>query len=143
MTLPSSLADGLYQIRLQKSNGDTLALSNYFEVGGFGIDVTPKSVSPGGTVTLSWSGLPDPTNLDQALLFKKTDRTSPSYLAGGGQDWLFIGNCSKIHPTSPAPVSGSCQFPILSGVSLDDYEIRFGKNNTFELLGRSNRFEVK
>jgi hypothetical protein len=97
------------------------------------VSVSPSSVSGGGTVTVSWSGVPNPTTQDWIGLYHPGDANS-SYI-----DWFWTSSCTQT-VGSNALSSGSCTFkmPNVAGT----YELRLFPNDTYSLLATSSSVMV-
>lgn len=132
-TMPS--ANGTYELRLFSNNGYTLlATSNEVTVtGGAALSVSPSSVPAGGTVTVSFSGVSNPTNKDWIGVYQPGASNS-AYLG-----WIYDDSCTKTAGTT-ALSSGSCSFtmPATSGT----YELRLLSNDGYTLLATSNEVGV-
>jgi len=136
--LPGNLAPGTYQLRLFANNTYTLlATSNNFTVtsggggGGTALTASPTSVSPGGTLTAAWMGIPGPSSTDWIALYQSGGVT---YI-----DWNYV-SCSKT-PGNPL-ASGSCPFVLPGNLAPGTYHLRLFANNTYTLLATSNDFTV-
>jgi hypothetical protein len=71
--------------------------------GTFTLSASPASVGPGGTVTVTWSGVDRPTVKDWI------GRYTPSANDGAYLDWKYTSSCSKVAGATPQS-SGSCNF---------------------------------
>jgi hypothetical protein len=136
--LPTSLSSGTYQFRLFANNTFTrIATSNTFTVSnnatGGPFSVSPNVTSPGGTVTVAWTGISS-SSTDWIGLYV------PGSSASAYLKWIFV-SCSQ----TPDVVhqSGSCTFPISSSLPKGSYEMRFMSNNTFNQIAGSNTFTVQ
>jgi hypothetical protein len=136
--LPNYLSSGTYQSRLFANNGYTrIATSNDFTVindGGEGqFSVSPTVTSPGGVVTVTWTG-----NSSSA-----TDWIG-LYVPGSSpyayMQWIYV-SCSQ----TPNGVhnSGSCAFPISVFQPTGTYEMRLMSNGSYSQIAVSNAFTVQ
>ena len=97
------------------------------------LSATPTSVSPGGTVTVTWTGVSGAAVADWI----------GRYSVGAGDssygDWKFASSCTQSAGGSGMP-SGSCTFamPSVSG----QYEFRLFTNGTFNRIATSNTVTV-
>ncbi|MGH7771001.1 MAG: PQQ-dependent sugar dehydrogenase [Candidatus Binatia bacterium] len=113
------------------SNG---AIYEIFRTEGLTIlSVSPTTVVPGDTVTVSWNGIPSPTPEDWIGL----------YLQGTDDfqliDWFYV-SCSQI-PGDPQ-ADGSCPFVVPATLPEDTYELRLFANGDVTRLATSNPFTV-
>jgi hypothetical protein len=92
-------------------------------------------VAAGGTVTATWSGIATPTSTDWIGLYVPGSADTAIVL----NTWIYV-SCSKT-PTVGA-TSGSCSFPIPSGLTAGTYELRLFANNGYTRLAVSNGFSV-
>jgi hypothetical protein len=90
-------------------------------------------VAPGGTVTISWSGVANPTTEDWIGLYQPGTPNS-SYM-----DWFWDSSCTRSVGTN-ALSSGSCTYtmPTVAGT----YEFRLFPNDTYTLLTKSGSVTV-
>jgi PKD repeat protein len=93
------------------------------------LSVSPTSVSPGGSVTATWSGIATPSPLDWIGLYSPGSANT-AFLA-----WIYV-SCSKSATTAKA--SGSCPFALPSSLPSGTYELRLLANNGFTSLATSN-----
>ncbi len=97
------------------------------------LSVSPTSVVPCDTVTVSWSGIPAPTSTDWIGLYQEgTDDFSLI-------DWIYVG-CTQM-PGDPQ-AGGSCLFIIPADLMPGSYELRLFSNDGFTRLAVSNPFIV-
>jgi hypothetical protein len=136
-TIPSTLAAGLYELRLfgndtavqlTPSGGVYVAVSVSAT-----LSVSPTTVAPGDTVTATWSGIGAPSATDWIGLYA-TGAPDPAYI-----DWMYV-SCTK-SPTS-ALAAGSCPFTIPSTLAGGMYELRWFSNNATVHLATSEVFTV-
>lgn len=100
---------------------------------GVRLTVSPTSIPPGGTITVSWSGIRTPTPTDWLGLY------APGSADTAFIDWIYV-SCSKTPGSAMA--SGSCPFvvPVLApGI----YEMRLFANDGFTNLTFSNALRVQ
>jgi hypothetical protein len=126
---------GTYELRLFPNNSYTLlATSGQVTVtSGASLAVSPSSVTGGGSVTVSWSGMTNPTTQDWIGLYHPGDPNS-SFI-----NWFWTSSCTQT-VGSTARASGSCTFtmPNVAGT----YEFRLFPNNTYTLLTKSGSVTV-
>src|SRR5205823_6082380 len=119
------------------NNGYTrLATSNALTVGTSGpsLGASPASVSRGGSVTATWSGIAAPTSTDWIGLAAQ-GAANTSFVA-----WMYV-SCSTT-PGAPA-AAGSCPFTIPSTVTPGTYELRLFSNDGYTRLATSNPLTVQ
>jgi hypothetical protein len=97
------------------------------------LTVSPTSIPPGGTITVSWSGIGTPTPTDWLGLY------APASADTATIDWVYV-SCSKT-PGSARP-SGSCPF-VVPALAAGIYEMRLFANDGFTRLATSNGFTVQ
>jgi glucose/arabinose dehydrogenase len=137
--IPGGLTPGTYQLRLYASNGYTrLATSNAFTVtaaggGGASLGVTPTTVPRGGSVTVTWSGIPSPTPRDWIGLYA-SDAADTAVVAR-----IYV-SCSQV--PGAAAAAGACKFLISPGATPGLYQLRLFSNDTFTRLAVSNALTV-
>jgi RHS repeat-associated protein len=122
--LPSTLANGSYELRLHQNNGFTpIATSGTLSItSGALFSVTPTSgVAAGSTVTVSWSGISAPAATDWIGLY------SPGAPAQSYIDWIYV-SCSKT--AGAARASGSCAFTLPSTLANGGYELRLLRSSS-------------
>jgi subtilisin family serine protease len=131
--IPATLAPGTYELRLFPNGGYTrLAVSNSFTVttvggcAGASFSASPTSVSAGGSVTASWSGVCAPTSSDWIGLYLP-GASDTSYLA------LRSGT---------GTASGSVPFTIPATLAPGTYELRLLSNGGYTRIAASNSFTV-
>jgi hypothetical protein len=137
-TLPSSLVSGNYELRLLANNGFArLATSNAFTVtagnGSPSLTVSPSSISAGGTVTASWSGIAAPSLSDWIGLF------TPGASDTAFIEWIYV-SCSKTRGSPQA--AGACSFIVPASLGSGDYELRLLADDGFTRLATSNLVTV-
>ena len=97
------------------------------------ITVSPASIGAGGTVTVSWSGISNPSSMDWIGL----------YAVGAGDNaflrWMYV-SCTM--GASSAQASGSCPFVLPGSVGAGNYEFRLFANNGYSRLATSNQLAV-
>jgi CARDB len=97
------------------------------------LSASPTSIAPGGTLTASWSGIPNPTGTDWIGMY------TPGAAHTAYIDWIYV-SCSKT-PGSPM-ASGSCPFVVPTSTTSGTYQLRLFANNAFTILSTSNNFAV-
>ena len=131
LVLPGTLAAGTYQLRLFANNGFTLlATSNTFTVtvtGGITLTVSPTTIPAGGTVTVTWSGIPTPSTTDWIGLYTP-GAANNAFLA-----WRYTTGAA----------SGNVPLTIPSTLATGTYQLRLLANDGFTLLATSNNFTVQ
>jgi hypothetical protein len=135
----TGLAAGTYEFRLFRNNTWTrIATSNSFTINGAAgsatVTASPTSISAGGVVTVSWSGIVGPAPGDWFGLFAVGAPNSPTI------DWRYV-NCTKSAGGSGV-ASGSCNLPLPASLSPGQYEIRMFRNDSYVGLGTSNTVTV-
>jgi subtilisin family serine protease len=134
--IPSGIAAGTYELRLFANNGYTrLATSGPLTVtvGSMTLSETPASVTAGGSVTATWSGIASPTPMDWIGIYAPATAEA-SYLA-----WVYV-SCSQV--PGPGRAEGSCLVPIPGGLGPGTYELRLFANNSYTRLATSALFRV-
>jgi len=115
------------------TGGGTGTSSSNFSVSGGGggatLAASPSSVAPGGTVTVSWSGVAGPSAHDWIGLYHPGDANT-AYI-----NWIYDSSCTQTAGAT-AKSAGSCSFvmPLASG----NYEFRLLANDGYALLATSN-----
>ena len=137
-TIPPTLPPGTYELRLLASDGYTrLATSQAITVGaptGSSLSASPSTVAPGGSVSVTWSGISSPSSLDWVGLYVP-GTANTAYIA-----WMYV-SCMQA-PTAAA-ATGSCAFRIPSGLTPGTYELRLLANNGYSTLATSNALTVR
>jgi len=126
--IPAGLAPGTYELRLLANNVFTrLATSGAFTVTSTGplLSVSPGSVSAGGSVTATWSGIAAPTPRDWIGLY--APGTADTALLA----WTYV-SCAQT--PNGARAAGACAFSIPPGLVPGVYELRLLANNVFTRL---------
>jgi hypothetical protein len=133
--VPATLAPGIYEVRLLSNDGFThLATSNLFTVTGeVTLSVAPLSVAAGGTVTATWSGIPQPTPTDWLGLYAP-DVANTAYL-----DWIYV-SCTQT--PGDARAAGACAFLVPATLAAGPYHLRLLANDGFTALAISDVFTV-
>jgi len=122
--IPAGLAPGDYELRLLANNGFTRLASASFTVTATGplLSVSPGSVSAGGSVTATWSGIAAPTPTDWIGL----------YIPGAADTavlaWTYV-SCTQTPGSARA--AGACALVIPPGLVPGVYELRLLANNVF------------
>ena len=98
------------------------------------ISVSPNGASPGDLLTVTWSGIANPTARDWMGLFAAG--------AGNGSfiTWIYV-NCSQGGSTTPK-ASGACIVPLPAGVANGTYQFRLLSNDSFNVIATSNPLVV-
>jgi uncharacterized protein (DUF1800 family) len=96
------------------------------------LNVNPNS-APGGTVTIDWNAIAEPTSTDWVGLFQ-SGAEDTAYL-----DWFYL-SCSQL--PGDAPASGSCNFMLSPSLAPGSYNLRLFFNDGFTLLATSNTLTV-
>jgi hypothetical protein len=93
------------------------------------VSASPANVTAGRPVTVSWSGVSDPTSTDWVGLYQ------PGAPASSYVDWFYANSCTQTS-SGPAPASGSCTYtmPVTAGT----YELRLYAGTATDLLTTSN-----
>jgi hypothetical protein len=99
---------------------------------------SPATVAAGGTVTISWSGVTNPTTTDWIGLYHPGDAdTSNGHTS---QPWIYDSSCTQT-AGSAAKASGSCTYQIPATAS-GTYEFRLFSNDTWTKLATSGQITV-
>jgi ABC-type molybdate transport system substrate-binding protein len=128
--VPGNLPAGAYEVRMFAQNTiNRLGISNIVNItagGGTTLIATPTSTGPGGTLTVSYAGVPTPTPTDWVGLYSV-----------GALDANYI---SRWYTTGQASATQSWLLPgtLTSGT----YELRLFANDTFARRATSNGFTV-
>ena len=131
LTVPSTLAQGTYELRLFSNGGYTQLAVTTITVGagctgGANLGASPASVVRGSAVTATWSNVCTPTVRDWIGIFAP-GAPNTSYVA-----WRYTTGTG----------SGSVPLTVPSSVAPGTYEIRLFANNGYARLGTSNPFAV-
>jgi len=128
LPLPANAPGGNYELRLHsQSTGQRVAVSNLVKIGTT-LVVSPTTVAPGGTVTITWSGIPAPTGSDWISLnaVNSADAYYISYTYGNPQ----------------ATAAGSITFTLPASLLPGLYDMRLFSNNSMNRLALSNVITV-
>ncbi len=136
VSIPPSTAAGQYEFRLFSNDGYTkLATSAPFVVkplsptiGGF-----PASINAGGTSSISWSNIANPSPTDWIALYGNGAVDTSNY------QWMYV-SCSQSSTTAKA--AGSCSVTISASTVPGRYEFRLFSNNGYTKLATSASFTV-
>ncbi len=130
-----NVAPGPYEMRLLTNDGYThIATSNLITIEGTAtVTVNPARVQAGGTVTVTWSGIPSPSATDWLGLYTPGS-SNAAYIV-----WSYVSGSTI--PGSPRP-SGSSGLVIPAEVTPGTYEIRLLANDGFTSLADSNGLTV-
>jgi hypothetical protein len=127
LTMPKTAAPGTYEFRLFANNStQRLAVSNPITVPDVALTASPSTLAPGGTLTLAWQYLGNPTSTDWLALVP-TGAADTNWVA-----WIY----------STGRGSDSTLFNIPVNLSAGSYEVRLFANNTFKRLAVSNTVTV-
>ena len=132
-TMPTS---GAFEFRLFANNqNNLLAKSGLVQVSAptASLRATPSTVAPGGSLTLSWDGIPNPTRLDWigGYIQGSPDGAYGAFVytsscsATAGAAGLASGSCTVTMPTTPGT-----------------FEFRLFANDTTNLLAKSGPVQV-
>jgi 5-hydroxyisourate hydrolase-like protein (transthyretin family) len=122
LTIPASVAPGTYELRLFAQNTfQRLAVGNLIKVGTT-LSANPTSAAPGGTLTVTWSGIATPTAHDWLVLVP---------LNSADNQWVAW-------EYTDSTASGSKTFVIPSNLAAGSYDVRLFANDTFTRLALSN-----
>jgi hypothetical protein len=131
LTVPSTLAQGTYELRLFSNGGYTQLAVTTITVGAgctgpASLGASPASVVRGGTVTATWSNVCTPTVRDWIGIFAP-GAPNTSYVA-----WRYTTGTG----------SGSVPLTVPASLAPGTYELRLFANNGYARLGTSNPFTV-
>jgi len=140
-TLPAPAAAGTYQIRLYANNNDTnlLATSGNVTVSSPSatISVSPTSIGAGGSVTVSWSGVSNPTSTDWMGWYLPSDPAQPGQPKWA---WVYDDHCTQTSG-SGALSSGSCT--LTAPPTAGSYQMRlYANDNDTDLVATSGTVTV-
>ncbi len=90
------------------------------------LSVNPASVNTGGSVTVSWANIIAPTGTNWIGLY-----TPGAASQNHGGIWMYV-NCTKT--AGAAFPSGSCVFPIPSGLASGNYELRLHASSSWSAI---------
>ncbi len=122
-----------YRLVLTDTNGATIAGSDMV-MAPVVVSASPTGVPAGGSVTVFFSGISDPSPTDWVGLYQP-GAPDDAYLGG-----FYAGSCTQT-PGGPAPASGSCVLvmPITGG----SYEVRLYAGAASGLLAIPARIDVR
>jgi hypothetical protein len=127
LTLPSYAPTGPYNARYFANNTyNRVAVSNTISVQPPTLVASPATVAPGGTLTLTWQNIGQPSTQDWLSL---------NPVANADANWL-----ASIYATGRA--NDSVTFPIPSTLPAGTYNVRLYSNGTFNRLAISNSVTV-
>jgi hypothetical protein len=106
---------------------------------GVALTATPSSVGLGGTVTVSWGGVSNPTNTDWIGVYPAGAGNDPASIDNERLSWVYDDSCTQSHGTN-ALASGSCS--IAMPTTAGNYEVRLFYNNGYTILATSNQITV-
>ena len=126
-----SVPAGTYEFRLFSNDSYTrLATSSTVIVTSTAsLGASPSSVSGGGAVTVTWSGVTNPTTHDWIGLYHPGDANSAFSL------WAWDSSCTQV-AGNVAKNSGSCAFTM--SVPAGTYEFRLFSNDSYTRLATSS-----
>jgi hypothetical protein len=90
------------------------------------LSASPTTVSPGGSITATWSGIATPTSTDW-IGMHTPGAPNTSYVA-----WRY----------TTGTAAGSVPFTIPTGIAFGTYQLRLFAQNGYTLLATSNNFTV-
>ena len=123
VTLPATLPAGTYELRLfAQNNLQRLAVSSALTVSGPTLSASPTTVSAGGTVTATWSGIGTPSATDWIALVP-TGAADTAYAA-----WWYTTGAGN----------GSMGLTLAPSVTVGTYELRLFARNSWQRLAVSN-----
>jgi hypothetical protein len=126
LAIPANAPGGNYELRLySQSLGQRVAVSNLVNLGTT-LVVSPSTVAPGGTVTITWAGIPTPSPSDWFSLnpVNSSDLSYVTYVYGNGQ------------------AAGSMTFTLPASLAPGTYDMRLFSNNSMNRLALSNVITV-
>jgi hypothetical protein len=97
------------------------------------LDASPGDVSPGGRLTVAWSGIASPSATDWIGLYRPGE-ANRAYI-----EWIYV-SCSQ-SATGPRS-AGECFFAIPASLPAGTYELRLLANDNFRLLATGQPFTV-
>jgi hypothetical protein len=139
-TIPFSVTQGTYELRLLANNGYTnITTSNTFAIGNSGggptISAEATNVPRGSSLTVTWSGIASPSATDWIWLIPPGANQFSSF-----SPWIYL-SCSRTPGTPRA--SGSCPLVVPPSLAPGTYELRLMANDGWTALARSNSFVVE
>jgi hypothetical protein len=99
------------------------------------LTVSPTTTPPGGTVTVTWSGIAAPTSTDWIGLYA-VGTANTAELASG---WIYV-SCTE--SAGAARASGSCAFTVPSWLMPGSYELRLFLQDSYTRLATSGTLTV-
>jgi hypothetical protein len=126
--IPISVAAGTYELRLYSGNSQAqLAVSNSFTVtGSTSVSASPSSIARGGTLSVTWAGIPVPTATDWVAL-----------AAVGAGDINYV---AYVYTSGAA--AGSLNIQVPAGATPGQYEVRVYAQGTYQRLATSSPITV-
>jgi hypothetical protein len=126
LSIPASVPMGSYEVHLlAHDTWQRLAVSNIVKVGPT-VVMSPTTVASGGTVTITWAGIPSPTTTDWFALVP-INAPDTSWVA-----WLY----------ADGRAGDSLTFTLPPTLPAGTYDLRLLANNSFTRLGISNPVTV-
>jgi hypothetical protein len=142
LPVPATMAAGTYELRLHHpASWSVLATSSPVSItGGIGgttltLTASPSSVAQGGSLTVSWSGIANPSSTNWIGLYRPGAASQDH-----GGNWMYV-SCSKT--ASAVRPSGSCAFPIPATLTAGQYELRLHASSSWSVLIRSAPLTVQ
>jgi phage terminase large subunit-like protein len=136
LPVPAGAAPGEYEVRLYRngSASNLIATGNPISmVYGVSLTARAETAAPGGTVPVSWSGIPAPSTNDWIGLFRRS---------GTDSEWLSWIYVSGTKTPGAAMAAGSTAMPLLSTVVPGRYDLRLFRNGSSARLATSNAFAI-
>jgi subtilase family serine protease len=124
-----------YRIEATNATGTTYGSDGTFTTttAAPSVSGSPSSVSAGGSVAVSWSGVASPTSHDWVAVYQ-LGAANTSWI-----DWIYDDSCTQA-AGSTSLASGSCSFtmPATAGT----YEFRLLADDSYTVLATSNQVTV-
>lgn len=102
--------------------------------GGPQLSATPSAVVAGGSLTVNWSGITNPSATNWIGLYRPGAAAQDH-----GGNWMYVG-CSKTATVGRA--SGSCAFPLPSSLTSGTYELRLHAPSSWTILVKSSSITI-
>jgi hypothetical protein len=126
LTIPANAPMGTYELRLYSQNPvKRLAVSNLVKIGPT-VVVSPTTVAPGGTVTITWAGISTPTPTDWFSLNPLNNQDANSVA------WLYANGRA----------ADSITFTLPATLPAGTYDLRLYSNNSANRIALSNVITV-
>lgn len=139
--IPATLASGTYELRLHApSSWSMLATSNPITITGSAaagpqLSAAPSTVTRGGALTVSWSGIANAAPTNWIGLYRP-GAASQDHLG----NWMYV-SCSKTPATARA--SGTCTFQVPATLGAGSYELRLHYPASWTVLVRSTSITLQ